>query len=301
MAASSQAVSILLRAQKSLSKATSSASSGFSSWFSNSTANYETSGDLFQQSANQFKLEKRFKEAGDAFKEEAKCREAMGDDARNEAASAWWNAAKAYKQGYPDLAVDALSQTIKHFCATGKFRQAADREKEIAQIYVKELNDVKRGCESYDQAADWYEQEDSKATATSCRRDAADLYAEIGDYTAAIERYRKVADSYMDSALTRFNVKEVWLRQGLCALAMGDYTQASNLLTHSRNIDPTFQTTREGKFLSTLTDAFSQGDIELFTNALVEWDHISKLDNWKTGVLLAAKAKLQSDEAEDYR
>lgn len=58
-------------------------------------------------------------------------------------------------------------------------------------------------------------------TATSCRRDAADLYAELGDYTAAIERYKKVADSYMDSALTRFNVKEIWLRQGLCALAMG--------------------------------------------------------------------------------
>lgn len=77
------------------------------------------------------------------------------------------------------VAVDALSHTITHFCATGKFRQAADREKEIAQvslsrilgwetnrhlqIYVKELNDIKRGCESYDQAADWYDQEDSKA------------------------------------------------------------------------------------------------------------------------------------------
>lgn len=100
------------------------------------------------------------------------------------------------------------------------------------------------------------------STATSCRRDAADLYAELGDYTAAIERYKKVADSYMDSPLTRFNVKEIWLRQGLCALAMGDFTQASNLLTHTRNIDPTFQTTREAKFLSTLTDAFSQGDVE---------------------------------------
>jgi hypothetical protein len=32
------------------------------------------------------------------------------------------------------VAVDALSHTIKHFCATGKFRQAADREKEIGQV-----------------------------------------------------------------------------------------------------------------------------------------------------------------------
>jgi len=130
MSASSQAVTLLLKAQKSLARATGSASSGFSSWFSNSTSNYEATGDLFQQTGNQFKvsqssstvqahssetlanrtlvivsqLEKRFKEAGDAFKEEAKCRELMGNDARNEAASAWWNAAKAYKQGYPDRA-----------------------------------------------------------------------------------------------------------------------------------------------------------------------------------------------------
>jgi len=103
----------------------------------------------------------------------------------------------------------------------------------------------------------------SYRTATTCRRDAADLYAELGNYTAAIERYKKVAESYMDSPLTRFNVKEIWLRQGLCALAMGDFTQASNLLAHTRNIDPTFQTTREAKFLSTLTDAFSAGDVEV--------------------------------------
>jgi hypothetical protein len=35
---------------------------------------------------------------------------------------------------YDPVAVDALSHTITHFCATGKFRQAADREKEIAQV-----------------------------------------------------------------------------------------------------------------------------------------------------------------------
>lgn len=59
------------------------------------------------------------------------------------------------------VAVDALAHTITHFCATGKFRQAADREKDIALIQVKELNNPKQACESYDRAADWYEQEDA--------------------------------------------------------------------------------------------------------------------------------------------
>lgn len=99
---------------------------------------------------------------------------------------------------------------------------------------------------------------------------------------------------------------------------------ASNVVNQARNLDPSFPGTREGKFLSTLTDAFSQSDVEVrtfnqcplsiiasshprsrvlqgFTNALVEWDQISKLDNWKTGVLLAAKQKLQADDDDSYR
>lgn len=50
--------------------------------------------------------------------------------------------------------------------------------------------------------------------------------------------------------------------------ARQDYTQASNLLSYARTIDPTFQTTREGKFLNTLTDAFSQGDVEVCNSFL---------------------------------
>ncbi len=36
-------------------------------WFSSSSTKYEEAGDLYQQAANAFKLEKLFKEAGDAF------------------------------------------------------------------------------------------------------------------------------------------------------------------------------------------------------------------------------------------
>lgn len=64
-------------------------------WFSSSSTKWEEAGDLFQQAANAFKLETRFVEAGDAFSKEAECREKGGEN--NEAANAWWNAAKAYK------------------------------------------------------------------------------------------------------------------------------------------------------------------------------------------------------------
>lgn len=62
--------------------------------------NSKPTGDLYQQAANLFKIDKLFKEAGDAFVKEAECREKAGE--KDEAANAYWNAAKSYKQQFPE-------------------------------------------------------------------------------------------------------------------------------------------------------------------------------------------------------
>ncbi len=165
-------------AQTLLEKADKKANSS-TGWFSSSSTKFEEAGDLYQQAANSFKLEKLFREAGDAFSKEAECREKCNET--NDAANAWWNAAKAYKRGHPDrtlincscsiftkhslhqVAVQALSQTVTHLTQAGRFRQAADREKEIAQIYLQEQNDLRRACESFERAGEWYIQEDAIA------------------------------------------------------------------------------------------------------------------------------------------
>lgn len=61
------------------------------------------------------------------------------------------------------VAIQALSQTITHLTKLGRFRQAADREKEIGQIYLQESNDLHKACESYVRAGEWYAQEDATA------------------------------------------------------------------------------------------------------------------------------------------
>jgi alpha-soluble NSF attachment protein len=59
------------------------------------------------------------------------------------------------------------------------------------------------------------------STANACYKDAADLHGELENYPAAIARYEQVANASLNSALTKYSVKEYWLRAGLCALAMG--------------------------------------------------------------------------------
>jgi alpha-soluble NSF attachment protein len=66
-------------------------------------------------------------------------------------------------------------------------------------------------------------------------------------------------------------------------------------MTKYSSQDTTFSSTREAKFVNSLIDAFEQGDQEIFTGAVVEFDQVTKLDNWKTGILLKIKRGIQDE------
>ncbi|KAG8966409.1 vesicular-fusion protein S17 [Tulasnella sp. 425] len=229
-------------------------------------------GDLFKEAANNFKVERLFKESGDAYMREAECR-----------------------QGYPDLAAAALGQTVDLLQKLGRFRQAADREKEIGQIYWQENHDVGKAAEAYLRAADWYSQEDAKATASSCKKDTADLLVELDRGHEAIKLYDEVAQYSLGSQLTKYSVKEYWLRAGLCALAAQDAVSARRKFDDYSKADLTFPSTREARFLLALIEAVERGDQEAFTGAVYEYDQVTKLDNWKTQLLLKIKKGIQDE------
>jgi len=60
-------------------------------------------------------------------------------------------------------------------------------------------------------------------------------------------------------------------------------------------MDASFSSTRECKFLRNLLDACEAQDVEAFTGHVVEWDRFSKLDEWKTRILLKVKKSLGED------
>ena len=59
--------------------------------------------------------------------------------------------------------------------------------------------------------------------------------------------------------------------------------------------DPGFPLTREAKFVQVLIDAVEAEDEEAFTAAVVEFDLVTKLDNWKTTILLKIKKSIQEE------
>jgi alpha-soluble NSF attachment protein len=66
-------------------------------------------------------------------------------------------------------------------------------------------------------------------------------------------------------------------------------------MTKYSSQDTTFSSTREAKFVNLLIETFEQGDQEMFTGAVVEFDQVTKLDNWKTGMLLKIKRGIQEE------
>lgn len=145
----------------------------------------------------------------------------------------------------------------------------------------------------------------------------ADLAAIEGDYYKSIEQYERVGKSSINNNLMKWSVKDYFLKAGICHLASGvcrvldpllmiyadfpsqDLVATNRALESYRDIDPTFASTREHQLLVDLTQAVEQGDQEAFTDKLFQYDQLSKLDKWKTTLLLRIKNNIE-EVGEDF-
>lgn len=144
----------------------------------------------------------------------------------------------------------------------------------------------------------------------------ADLVALEGkDYYKAIQLYEKVAKTSIQNNLMRWSVKEYLLKAGICQLCTGDQVGVNAALDRYRDLDPSFTQQREHQLLVDLTQAVQDGDQETFADKvlasicqqhnptnksqLFQYDQLSKLDKWKTTLLLRIKSTIE-ETGEDF-
>jgi hypothetical protein len=60
-----------------------------------------------------------------------------------------------------------------------------------------------------------------RSSANQCYQQAAELSAEMQDFQQSMELYETIGDWSLSSALTKYSVKEYWLRAAMCSMAMG--------------------------------------------------------------------------------
>ncbi|CAO1618438.1 unnamed protein product [Parajaminaea phylloscopi] len=251
--------------------------------FGSSSSKLEEAAELFKAAANKFRLSNRFDEAGHAFMKAAETEIKAGET--DYAANTFFEASKCFKMTRPELAVTALTRCRQILVERGRFRQGADREKGIAELYKNEAHDPAKALQSYEQAAEWYIQEGATATASGCYREAAQLATDIGDYKRAIERWEQVAQMSLDSNLTRYSVKDYYLNAGLCYLAIPDYVACGNAMGFYAQSDPSFPSTMEGRFLHSVLEACEAGDVNIFDERVQDYDRTKKIVGWQASLL----------------
>ncbi|EEH53072.1 uncharacterized protein MICPUCDRAFT_21964 [Micromonas pusilla CCMP1545] len=265
----------------------------FASMFGNK---YEEASELLEKACNNYKLAKMWREAADAFALLADCH--LKCDSKHEAAQAHVEAANANKKVDPAAAIASLRVAISHFTDMGRLSIAAKHLKDIAEQYEKDEKEDD-ACEAYMQAADLYGGEEVSTAANNCKLKVAELSASLERYPLAIEVFEEVAKASVSNNLLRFSVKGYLLNAGLCRLCSQEPVGVKNALERYEDLDPSFSTSREHTLLADLSSAAEEGDQEKFTAVLAEYDSMSRLDPWKTKLLLRAKKKIAKDVEEE--
>lgn len=268
----------------------------FSALFgSSSLERYEEATELYTQAANTYKVRKSYTQAGDAFVKAAEAQKKAGS--ANDTANCLIDAFKCFKQASTDLpkAIACLEEAIQVFLLQGQFRRAANFQMDLAELHETMSNETAAAV-AYEQAGDWFAGDSALALANKAYLKCADLRAAGGEYQKAITIYAQIIETSLGNNLSKWSLKDYFLKVVLCNMALQDVVGAQNALTKAVTEDPSFETTREHKLASDILAAYQQGDSQVFTDTVFEFDQFSKLDKVKTQLLVAVKRGIEEDE-----
>lgn len=213
-----------------------------------------------------------------------------------------------YKKADPEKAMESFNAAILLMTDAGRVMQAAKLSKECAELYENEEMDTEEkshtvlAIEAYEQAADLFSAEDANSQASQCLAKVAELCSvalEPPDLLRAAQLYDDLGRKCLDSNLLKFNAKGYFLQAILCHLANNDAIAAQQATDRYQTLDYTFGSAREGKFASQLIECVEGFDAEGFATACYEYDRVSKLDPWKTSILVKVKRTIDDDAGDD--
>ncbi|KAL4239077.1 hypothetical protein ACF0H5_003780 [Mactra antiquata] len=268
-------------------------SKGFFGSMFGGSSKVEEAAELFVRAANAFKMAKKWPGAGQCFCRAAELQLQLGS--KHEAATHYVDAGSAYKKSDPQESVNCLGKAIEIYTDMGRFTIAAKHHVSIAEIYESELADMDKAMSSYQQAADYYKGEESNSSANKCSLKVAQYAAQLERYEQAIEIYEEVAISCMDNSLLKYSAKDHFFRAATCHLCV-DTLNGEQALQKYEGLFPQFADSRECKLLKNLVSACEEEDADTFTDAIKEYDTISRLDQWTTTMLLRVKKRINQDD-----
>eukprot|EP00069_Balaena_mysticetus_P002063 bmy_15620T0 len=230
--------------------------------------------EMYTRAANMFKMAKNWSAAGNAFCQAAKLH--MQLQSKHDSATSFVDAGNAYKKADPQEAINCLNAAIDIYTDMGRFTIAAKHHITIAEIYETELVDIE------------------KVSANKCLLKVAAYAAQLEQYQKAIEIFEQVGANTMDNPLLKYSAKDYFFKAALCHFIV-DELNAKLALEKYEEMFPAFTDSRECKLLKKLLEAHEEQNSEAYTEAVKEFDSISRLDQWLTTMLLRIKKSIQGD------
>uniref|UniRef100_A0A9L0ITW5 NSF attachment protein alpha n=1 Tax=Equus asinus TaxID=9793 RepID=A0A9L0ITW5_EQUAS len=272
-------------------------SQSFFSGLFGGSSKVEEACEIYARAANMFKMAKNWSAAGNAFCQAAQLHLQL--QSKHDAATCFVDAGNAFKKADPQEAINCLMRAIEIYTDMGRFTIAAKHHISIAEIYETELVDIEKAIAHYEQSADYYKGEESNSSANKCLLKVAGYAAQLEQYQKAIDIYEQVGTTAMDSPLLKYSAKDYFFKAALCHFCI-DMLNAKLAVQKYEELFPAFSDSRECKLMKKLLEAHEEQNVDGYTEAVKEYDSISRLDQWLTTMLLRVKKTIQGDE-EDLR
>ncbi|CAH3024067.1 unnamed protein product [Porites evermanni] len=282
-----KAIGLIAQAEKKVKS-----SQGFLGGLFGGTSKLEDAAELYVSAGNMFKMAQKWSAAGRAFMEAAQLQITL--QSKHEAGQRFVDAGNCFKKTDVEEAVRAFEMAINIYTDMGRFTMAAKHHITVAEIYEGNSSDLEKAIFHYEQAAQYYRGEESNSSANKCLLKVAMYSAQMEEYAKALEIYEQVAADAIESSLLKYSAKEYFFKAALCHMCI-DIVEAQRAVDKYCDMYPAFQDTRESKLLRTLLEAKEEENVESFTEAVKEYDSISRLDQWLTTILLRIKKGMNEE------
>lgn len=276
-------------------------SGGFFSFLTGPGGGHTDAIECFVSAANSFKAAKNWSSAGNTFLRVAQLHEEQGDS-KFDAAQSYGEAGICFRKVDLQKSVDCYRKGTEIFVDMGRFNMAAKAHMTIAEIYEAALGGGEgakttvlapevikdNAMSNYKKAADYYKGEEQRSSAAKCLIKEAALAAELEQYQRAMHTFEEVAIYETDNQMLKYSAKTHFFQALICALCY-DILEAQKALKRYEELNPQFSESRECKLIKELMHAMEVGDPDGFTEAVQQYDKISRLDNWHVQMLVKVK------------
>ena len=175
-------------------------------------------------------------------------------------------------------------ECVEKLSDMGNVTSAAKLAYELGELFEAE-GQSEEAIAAYQKAHDYFDAEKgSTSSAHKALERIATLQATLDppDLTGAAELFSRLGQESISNNLLKFKAKDFFFRAFLCTLARADPVAADSDLARYKEMDYTFSGCREAKLCDDALQAFKDMNSEAFTDAVYNYDQISKLDPWKT-------------------